>query len=201
MDQNNWFFYGIPTSDEPVYGLYEPVHDLFFLIHPDIEIVKKLVLLFSSRFTLHVCKISDARNYQPGLIDNTVCHNWTLSNKESFPITRFPDINRSISPHLLIENNSIIPDNFKHDQKYMMYICNWFEKEVPKLQQLHQQYINTLTRFAGFQTNRSIASLPGAPFNDKYVQAISSIESIAYSEFDVDTAITQVSQILLDCYA
>jgi hypothetical protein len=196
---SKWFFYGIPGNDEPVYGLYEPVHDIFFLIHTDLATIKKLVLLFSSRFTLHIVEVSAAMNYSKNLLDNTVCHQWSIDNKKGFPITRFPDADRIINPIRLVENNPEIPWNFEEEQLYLMAACKWIEEGIVPLMQLHAAHIERLKSTGDYEADLFIHTAPNVPFKEGYLNTIKMIESIIHLEFDLSKADQEISQ-LLDKY-
>lgn len=82
--QSVYFDYGIPKdTDQPVFGLWEPVSDRFLLILDDPDIASTIKMTAAGRYNLFVCEISNAKNYYHNIIDNTCCENWTIGNSHS----------------------------------------------------------------------------------------------------------------------
>lgn len=66
----------------PHFALYQPVNDCFMLtVDCDADRAREIKLLASARYSLFVVDLKTANNYDLNLIDNTCCHDWTLSNK------------------------------------------------------------------------------------------------------------------------
>ena len=77
-----YFHRGIFMPRTPIYGLYEPILDMFLLILDSAEHAETLKYIASSRYTLHVYRIDTAINFTDIHMDNVCCHNWSLTKKE-----------------------------------------------------------------------------------------------------------------------
>lgn len=81
MTDLKYFDYGYPTHPSlPVYGLYQPVLDCFIVVHPSLWVLNKLRSLLTPRYNTFTVCLNTADNFNPTIIDNTVCENWTFSN-------------------------------------------------------------------------------------------------------------------------
>jgi hypothetical protein len=91
MPENfKYFTIGVPADHEqPLYGIYQPVLDCFLVVHHDLQALKLVNALLTSRYSVFVVCVSGAKNYTPTLIDNHVCHQWTLSNPMDLSITNY----------------------------------------------------------------------------------------------------------------
>jgi hypothetical protein len=83
MQDFKYFTYGYsPDLRNPMYGLYQPVLNCFLIVFPDYDIVgPQLASILSSRYLLQPIRIDSADNYAHNVIDNEVCENWTISNR------------------------------------------------------------------------------------------------------------------------
>lgn len=89
------FFYGSARLDETTgvgftqFGLFNAVENRFVVTHPELEILQLTAMLFSSRYDLIPCDLVRATNFQPRLIDNSCCTNWTIGNQQILSFTRY----------------------------------------------------------------------------------------------------------------
>ena len=58
-----------------------------------------------------------------------------------------------------------------------MSATNWIEADIPRLQHLDNRRATMLLADNFLEHNTEINNLPGAPFNEKYAQAIETIKS------------------------
>jgi hypothetical protein len=93
IDQT-YFFWG---CGEPIqYGLYSPVADRLVCVRKDYELFEYIVFLMSSKIRLLIVPLHLSPNFNPDLIDNTCCTQWSivnwppqaLSRRFAFPETR-----------------------------------------------------------------------------------------------------------------
>jgi hypothetical protein len=129
------FSYGSPQtrpkeSDYCQYGLYNPVADCFVLVHDNLIALTVLSLLFSSRYVLIVCRLDMATNFNPTLVDNTVCLDWTMANASDSSFTKFPQFNVESYVVKELKNKSIelgSTDLLMQNQSYLMYALRCVE--------------------------------------------------------------------------
>ena len=185
---NQWFFYGCADNVfTPAYALYEHVSDCFFLVDTDEKSMKELAVLFSSRYQLTICQINTADNYLPELIDNKVCVNWTLTNKQDVPIARFPRPHLVASAESLVEKSQQnLPWNYKNEQHYLMSAKHWLSHPA-----LNNGYP---AHWGDFYYTSSM--VPGAPFENRFSATLAQIKKIIYQEFDLQIAHQKINQLL-----
>lgn len=83
-----YFDYGCPADQSGrQYGLYQPALDLILFTIEDRDLARDLQLVMSSRYGLYLYDLTSAKNYQPELVDNACCRNWTVSNKDRVEVT------------------------------------------------------------------------------------------------------------------
>lgn len=73
---------GLGDPGDPLYGLYLPVADLFLITYFDAMVLQNLKNLLSSKCATCMVEISSSPEYFHSIIDNTVCHNWTISRHD-----------------------------------------------------------------------------------------------------------------------
>ena len=183
-----WFFYGCANDAfTPTYALYEHVSDCFFLVDTDEKSIKELAVLFSSRYQLSVCQLNTAHNYLPELMDNTVCVDWTLTNKHDIPIARFPRPHLIVSVESLVEKSHYnLPWNYNNEQNYLMAAKHWLSHPA-----LNNGYPSHWGDF--YYTSSAV---PGAPFENRFSAVLSQIKKIIYQEFDLQIAHQKINQLL-----
>jgi len=188
---NNHFTFGNATNDStPVYALYNPIVDCFFLVHTNLDTLKELVFLFSSKLTFKICLLNTSSNYNKDLIDNSVCANWTFSNKSDLLITRFPSIDEVLNIDRLVEKtNHQLPWKFKEIQSFLMHAVHWFDEHITNLLIMKDQLD---TAVLGSRVNVDLA--PGAPFYNKYQTAIDEIKQAIYLSYSVEQATINVEK-------
>lgn len=121
-----FFEYGCPADSSLAhYGLYQPVLDRFVFTVDDLEIAQEIKLLMASRFGLYIFDLTQADNYQPNLIDNICCENWTVDNKKIIKITQ------SYREFSVLPVGKLVPVTEKSDwtllpeQEWMHTIRHW----------------------------------------------------------------------------
>jgi len=72
----SYFFDGYVSPEQTNYGLYNAVHNRFVMVSTEYEILKRCVILLSSRAQLYVIKLNSATNYSHTIVDNHCCSNW-----------------------------------------------------------------------------------------------------------------------------
>lgn len=85
IDQN--FVWGLgQDTTSPLYALYLPIKDRFIVVHHNLEVLTDLWYLLSSKCNTILVNISSANEYHHTLIDNTICENWTIKNRNKIDI-------------------------------------------------------------------------------------------------------------------
>ena len=200
MQNKDFFFYGsadLPKYAEEYklvqYGLYSPALDCFVITHNNKDILRRLSLLFSSRYNLILCRLDLADNFAINLIDNMVCLDWTLQTSDITKITRFPDYSElPYQVNHLINNTtrSHLINNFYQDQQYL-----WAAVFCIELLEYHWhcQWNNAHLPFIEEQLN-SFVELPYGVPNGITVK--NQIYKIIYHEFDFIVAWEKIEYIL-----
>lgn len=131
MTVQHFFDYGYPDDkSESHYGLYQPVLDRIVFTVGYKEIAQEIKMLMSSRYSLYVYDLCCANNYQPILIDNECCENWTVSNKTSIKITHSLREN-SITPAEKLLHHSIQCEwPVASEKKLMQRILHWIKFSI-----------------------------------------------------------------------
>jgi hypothetical protein len=88
---STYFDWGIGPNSETQYGLWNPVLDRFLLVLCNKEFGTTIKYISSSRYILYLVDLSTSSNYTSGLIDNTCCQNWTISNKKDIKLSKPQD--------------------------------------------------------------------------------------------------------------
>ncbi|WP_396190110.1 hypothetical protein [Flavobacterium sp.] len=192
--QEHWTFYGHIVPGEPFYGLYEPSNDAFFAVNRNLQALQEVSLLFSGRFTLYVCDLTDAVNTVIKHLDNTNCANWTVGSKENFNVTRFVDLNKlwyipSALPACLPKLQ-----NFEQDQQYIIAACFWIGSAIPRILERY----NNDTQYT--QILNKLSEAVNAPFPAPHLGVTEQIREIIFSEFDYNKAKPQIDRLLAPYY-
>lgn len=90
------FHWGVYSPGCTVYGLYEPVMDLFLLLVDSAEQAETLKYLLSPRYALHIYRVDTAVNFKDIGLDNLCCHNWSFTNKNQLLSIRHDLVDRDI---------------------------------------------------------------------------------------------------------
>ena len=77
---NPYFFDGYVQHTDANYGLYDVINNRFVVVSTELEVLKRSVLLLSSRVHLYIVPLHQSSNYNPTLIDNHCCQNWGLGD-------------------------------------------------------------------------------------------------------------------------
>jgi hypothetical protein len=122
MPENfKYFTIGLPADHgQPLYGIYQPVLDCFLVVHHDLESIKRVKALLTSRYSVFVVCISGAENYDPTLIDNHVCHQWTLSNPFNLDLTNYLKNLPLVSADRLIETTADIDWDVDQERRWAL---------------------------------------------------------------------------------
>ena len=129
LENFEYFFYGYPKyKNENIYALYQPVTDCFLLCTSNLHTANNVKILLSSKYSLYTVKLNSASNYQPNIIDNTCCENWTLSNRDEMLINRIGRGTPTVEAQELCATSPKISVDWSHEKKYAMLCCHWFDK-------------------------------------------------------------------------
>ena len=77
LDQDH-FFWGCGNPVQ--YGLYSPVVDRFLCVGNQYKVFEYVVFLMSAKIGLLIVPLHSAPNFEPDLVDNTCCTQWSVSN-------------------------------------------------------------------------------------------------------------------------
>lgn len=192
MKDYDVLFLGAPGPSDDVYALYEPIYNTFLAVGSDLPTIQHLSFLFSSRYVLYVCRINVARNYVPNIMDNLSCGNWSISNRDTFTITRFPDLHRIIDVDQLVSHRYSGEWDFTDDREYIKLAYRYLTEVLPDLKSrfdseghgmFRREYSDSAKRLRD-----SVERLPGMPSLNIYQNAIDQILHTIYLEFDLDKA-------------
>lgn len=122
-----YFDYGLPVHPAlPIYGLYQPVLDCFLIVTNTETLINKLKFILSSRYLTHVICLNAADNFHPTLIDNSVCENWTIKDKNQIELTHamdtLPCINLS---GLLVSTTTFIEWDILKEKQWALLCLHW----------------------------------------------------------------------------
>ena len=82
MDLSKSKYFVSGYSDDSKYGLIEKLTERIVFVAGDLDIIRMVQIIVSSKYELHIADLSNAKNYNTTLIDNTCCDAWTLSGQE-----------------------------------------------------------------------------------------------------------------------
>jgi hypothetical protein len=123
MKNFKYFNFGYPKYPWlPIYGLYQPIFECFIAVAPSLSSATKLQSILSSRYISYIICLNTAENFQSGLIDNSVCDQWTLENKTQIPVIL------GYSNKLIYISGNLIPAVKKidwdlHEEKSWIFLC------------------------------------------------------------------------------
>jgi hypothetical protein len=120
------YFHYHDAVTPPVYALYQPVLGVFIMtLSRNDHLMTQLLAVLSSRYYLQPVCVSDAENFTPMVIDNHVCHNWTLSNKQDLNSrTILSDLN-IVSAEKLVYAPDIINWDIEQEKRWAMMCFFW----------------------------------------------------------------------------
>jgi hypothetical protein len=137
IDQLPFFVYGAAHTHPSIYtqyGLYNPVSNCFALVHNDLSLLSIISKLFSGRYTLILCKLDCADNFEINLIDNLVCLNWTIANVNDSSFTAFSSLDQpAYNVQKLVPTLRVLDtiDLLVQDQPYLHYALTWVDDLSP----------------------------------------------------------------------
>lgn len=193
--QSEWFFYGsaMPKPSLHAYNqfaLYSPVIDRFVMVFDDAELLRRISVCWSSRCQLILCELGGADNFEPDLIDNTCCLNWSMSDTQHLPWTRWPNFDRA--PYQVqqlvyhscgIDPSDLLIQNLPYLWASITWL--WIEKNqlVPEHHIVPKHMMPCLDLPCGLPTNADLAQ---------------DLARIIHSEMDFDVARDRVKQLFAD---
>lgn len=108
MSTDKFFISGLgDTPNDDLWALYLWMPDRLLLVHHEPQILASVRAILSSKVQTEQVRISQCRNYQHNLIDNSVCLNWTIDKAIH---ARFKDnFSLDLHRHNLLEKGPIAP--------------------------------------------------------------------------------------------
>lgn len=127
---SKYFDFGYKTQpNHPHLALYQPTADCFFFTLDDLIQADEIKKIMSSRYSLFVCRVDTAENYNDNLIDNECCHDWTLSNKSDINIAKPYLFGKYVNVIELMQNDKdkIEQSEIKKEQEYIHMVRFWLK--------------------------------------------------------------------------
>lgn len=194
IQDSEYFFHGSAAEDGSQYGLYEPITDRIIMTSRFPNALETVAFLFFGRYNFYVIKLSTADNFQPNLIDNLCCTNWTIANKS--------DIRANADIRKLHEEKTVIPvkslvqvgpidhnELVYKDIEYLMAAYYWTTTEERELKISHfEPFSKTELSIQSFLT----LPVPLSGTND----AVRKMHDIIFTEYDFATAKRQIDEII-----
>jgi len=195
----SYFFYGSPRIAQSgrleQYGLFNFVIGRFVLVHPDQQILNTVKKLFSSRYQLILCSIHSAKNFNPELIDNTVCYNWSTHSQSTMRATRFPEFDiLPIECDELLECEAIdTQEQIWLDKEYFWCACTYIDlltKDISRIGSHYHKFLDEeLPMYASQLFNSADSSNNVCDLRKK-------IYSVIYQNFNFTEAEHEIKSIL-----
>lgn len=86
--QHPGFEFGYPGPSQAYwYAIWSPLFDCFLQVNWDLNLIKELQLLLSSKTTVTIVAL-EAKYYQTNLVDNSCCINWTITDLAGYEFNR-----------------------------------------------------------------------------------------------------------------
>ena len=139
------YFCNADNINPPLYALYQPTMSVFlFLINKIDNVCIDLVAVLSSRYPLFPVCVSDAKNFEPNVLGNGICHNWSFSNTYDLNISHnYSDLRVISAEELLYKPSGFEWDIEKEIQWIMM--CYFWLNFISTLSKKHTgDWINTV---------------------------------------------------------
>lgn len=102
MTNSKYFFPGYYST----YALYSSDDNCFLFLDNDPELLKVTKMLVASKFSVYLCDLTTAPNYDSKKLSNFCCENWTFKNSRN--ISFGPEI-----PGVLSTENILLKDNYQ----------------------------------------------------------------------------------------
>jgi len=126
MEKFKYFVIGYPSdSNAPIYALYQPVLDCFLNVTESLELAQTIKLILSSRYDLHVCCISKANNYKINLIDNEICENWTIGDRNTVSLTSYPTDSPKVATIKNLQPTGTNNWNIDQEKQWIFLCIHW----------------------------------------------------------------------------
>ena len=188
-----FFNYGCPaTSSDSVYGLYQPTLDCFIVVDPEIEVLKLAKVLLSSRYGLYIIELNKASNYSLNLIDNEICENWSIKNKNNISIGKSMSAVDVIPAAELVTSCPKIEWNVAEEKKWALTV-NWWIRLVNNTS--HHRY-----KYMVYDT--TLKHMPGIANLDSYRENFYATEQKIYETLyfgtDFDTTLSALENIIIN---
>lgn len=182
------FHWGVYSPGCVVYGLYEPVMDLFLLLVDSAEQAETLKYLLSPRYALHIYRVDTAVNFKDIGLDNLCCHNWSFTNKNQLLSIRHGLTDQDIVPieELCPTTNTKVWD-IDQEKSWIMW-CNYVLtrlEQYPGLQ--YKKMFRTMGAFFDVDEFKNTASL---------VRSHDEILTILYRGTDIEQTRQKILDIL-----
>jgi hypothetical protein len=125
---NSYFDIGIPARFGSCHiGLFQPVENRCLLTLCNIRHAQEIALIISGRYPVFLVDLTSAENYQPNLIDNLCCENWTLP-REQVAVTHIRNYARIlVEATQLIHNPNQNPD-LEKEKQYLQMIWHYLKR-------------------------------------------------------------------------
>jgi len=200
MPENEDFFYGTadPFPSGKQYSLYNIAVNRFLLVSPYYDVMETLSFLFSSRYQFKICRLDQADNYEPNLIDNTLCHHWSFDygsqpNPANMNTTSF--IHKS---RILLDVNKLKeigePEHEKifADMEYLRYAHNLIHKLKTQtdIKTVDSEFLDYTPIIDG-----EFGRMIDLPMQTEYEKIEKKVFSIIYRIFDLATAKEEIAKI------
>lgn len=120
------FEYGYPDSDQRAwYGLWNPNCDCFVWVHHDLERIKVIQMLLSSKAV--TCLLSlDPELYKTNAIDNECCEHWTVEDID-FSFNEIYKNYTRIPVCKIVQKKEIDPEVHSL-QQWILFINQWLQR-------------------------------------------------------------------------
>lgn len=145
-------------------------------------------MLFSSRYSLHVCRLDSAENFGKNLIDNESCFNWSPESTQGIGFTRFLSFDEHVHDIQKLRHHEDTPELelLYQDREYLWAAAKYIRMfETGSLDLRYKSWIEEdLREFVDLP----ISAHPVAELKNK-------IFSIIYHEFDFESAKQAIKEI------
>ena len=177
------------------YGLYEIITDRFVLTSKYPEVLQTIAILFSSRFTLLVCKLDTASNFSEKLIDNLCCTNWTMQDTnitvnraiDDYAQPAIYDVQELIAARTPTNPNELIIK----DIDYLMITYHWLTCNEGHTRRMNSQlFVKTEFMVSGYLTLPMPVSRTTAVLQELY--------KLTYEEFNLVDSRKRIEELIAE---
>lgn len=199
MINSKYFFYGSaisrPGQGFSQYALYEPISDRFVMTSQFPNSLVTVLRLFAGKASLRLCRLSSAVNFNPTLLDNTCCLNWTIADKTNLVVSRGIDNHITADIYdvteLTASKELVEPELIVENQEYLFAVYNWttFEERRDWL---------LLATDGFFETENDLCSMIELPMEiSQTTKDLQEVYNIIFTELDFSAAKERVETILM----